>query len=195
MPSQPTPETPARSSRRVFLRRTALVMAGGLATAAGIKGYSLARNGILSSGGPFTELDWRQVEANASDISWARVARDPHAGSLPSSWHKIGILLTPRAALDALQEEHRGVQAVAYADPGDHVHVGFEPDGQSIFGPDPSDTGQYAVGMRVGQGELRAVQGVWVDEASLFLRAATHTMPRTTTPDAMSHEFPGVVYV
>jgi hypothetical protein len=176
--------TPRSFSRRSFIVGALL-----------ISGAQLSGCGSVTGGdGPFRSLDWHG--AQYSGDTWQMVSRDESAGMIPKSWRKIGIFAADLAALDEQVSTLGGQQAVAYKTSDTEAQVGVVDSGAGFFNINPKDPEQYAIGMRVGPGDLRAQMGVWVAKSEIFVpSSATTVLNPITTTDRLLQDFPGVSYV
>lgn len=186
-------------SRRSFIRG-AVVGAGGALLVAGAGTYLYATSQIKGEGGPFQELSWRGTRYDTRSTKWAEFAHDPNAGedSWPSDWHTVGILATDRRGdLDVRQAQLNGWQAVAYRTDEQEIQVGTMEHGANFFARNPHNERQYAVGMRVGPGDLEAVQGLWLPERDEFIAAevGTAALRAMTTTGTIQQDYPGVRYI
>jgi hypothetical protein len=203
--SQASGEQPAknerRTDRRSFLRGMAAGV-GGLTVAGaavGIVGFRYATRTLLAGSGPYQELNWRDASFDTHTSGWAQFAHDPELqdGNLPADWKKVGVWVTDRAKYDAQQVELGGRQAVAYKIAENQVSVGAMSSGGNFYAPNPHDSSQYAVGGRVGPGDVEFVDGFWLPSQEKFVAAAAGTLALSaiTSVSTIQQDFPGIRYV
>ena len=155
-----------------------------------------ARERTAARGPAYRRLEWQTTVHNPDRIEWAVIMadKDPVRGSGPPQ-PKIGILTSPRATVDEFRERWDGVDAVAYLDAHNLVHVGAAPDDTPLFVPDPIDSAQYAVGLQVGDTNLITAIGIWAPDRGAFLNYHMEVHEQATTPDTIAQDLPGVSYV
>jgi hypothetical protein len=109
----------------------------------------------------------------------------------------VGVTATDKKLYDAQQTKLGGWQAIAYQRGQDEISVGFMSDGGNFYATNPHDDSQYAVGARIGPGDVKFMDGLWLPDRETFVaaQAGTVALAATTTVETMPQDYPGVRYV
>lgn len=146
----------------------------------------------------FRTLTWIATDHDPGRFDWVeltngRPPRFRRRSDIPTQ--QIGILTAKRPQLDEFQERWNGIQAVACLDTDGRVSVGYDPDGEPLFGPDPAEASHYALGVSIHATGAHAVIGVWVPKEGFFVDHITALHEQKTSPELASQTFPGVSIV
>lgn len=192
-------------SNKESLKRRQLLRLGGVAAVAmTLEATGLAmfdwhtiRGWFTTSGGPYLNPVWHNTPNETSDSNWTIFPGDPSAaGKWQRDWHAVGLIGTDTTKFNKMQQEHPGgIQAVAF-DPGGsgNIQVGIDYDGKSFYGIDENDPNQYIAGARLGAGEVKFAQGLYLPRLGSFVVAKTVAVGSANTA-TMAQDVPGAWYV